>query len=82
MAPYQLESPRKHSNDWVLGGLGVNGLEVFPFFFPNFVFSWTLFLHSAFVRFDGSIFETEKIFENGILWRLPHEFVPLQLTIS
>ena len=33
-------------------------------FFPNFVFSWTLFRHSAFVRFDGPIFETEKLFEN------------------
>ena len=35
-----------------------------PVFFPNFVFSWTLFRHSAFVRFDGPIFETEKLFEN------------------
>ena len=32
--------------------------------FPNNVFSWTLFRHSAFVRFDGPIFETEKLFEN------------------
>ena len=29
-------------------------------FFSEFVVSWTLFRHSAFVRFDGPIFETEN----------------------
>ena len=31
---------------------------------PNSVFSWALFRRSIFGRFDGLIFETEKLFEN------------------
>ena len=33
---------------------------VFRLFLLNNVFSWTLFRHSAFVRFDKPIFEAEK----------------------
>ena len=41
------------------------------FFLLNNVFSWTLFRHSAFVRFDKPIFEAEKPFENVCTKRPP-----------